>query len=99
MTCFLSTGQYTSQIKEFIMAKIIGTYEARTHWSEVIKEEKKGENYVITHHGEPIAELAPPRPQTKQERSKHAARQLLKFMARRPPVTVNMKEAIEDGRD
>jgi prevent-host-death family protein len=99
MTCFLPTGQYTSQITEVIMAKIIGTYEARTHWSEVIQEVKKGEHYVITHHGEPIAELVPPRPQTKQERSKRAARQLLDFMARRPRVTVNIKEAIEDGRD
>jgi prevent-host-death family protein len=44
------------------MAKTIGTYEARTHWSEVIQEVRKGEHFVITHHGEPIAELVPPRP-------------------------------------
>lgn len=81
------------------MAKTIGTYEARTHWSEVIQEVKKGEHYVITHHGEPIAELVPPRPQTRQDRSKHAARQMLDFMARRAPVTVDIKEAIVDGRD
>jgi hypothetical protein len=36
------TGQYTGQIQEDSMAKIIGTYEARTHWSEVIQEVKKG---------------------------------------------------------
>jgi prevent-host-death family protein len=81
------------------MAKIIGTYEARTHWSEVIQDVKKGERYVITHHGEPIAELVPPQPQTKQERSKRAARQLLELMAQRPPVPVDIKDAIEEGRD
>jgi prevent-host-death family protein len=81
------------------MAKTIGTYEARTHWSEVIQEVKKGEHFVITHHGEPIAELVPPRPQTKQECSKHAARQMLDFMTRRAPVTVDIKDSINVGRD
>lgn len=81
------------------MAKVIGTYEARTHWSEVIQNVKKGERYVITHHGEPIAELVPPQPQTKQERSKHAARRLLELMAQRPAAAVNIKSAIEEGRD
>lgn len=81
------------------MAKTIGTYEARTHWSEVIQEVKKGEHYVITHHGEPIAELVPPRPQTRQERSRHAARQMLDFMARRAPVPVDIKISINEGRD
>lgn len=81
------------------MAKVIGTYEARTHWSEVIQDVKKGEHYVITHHGEPIAELVPPKPQTKQERSKHAARQLLELMAQRSAISVDIKGAIEEGRD
>ena len=81
------------------MAKVIGTYEARTHWSEVIQDVKKGEHYVITHHGEPIAELVPPKPQTKQERSKHAARRLLELMAQRPALSVDIKGAIEEGRD
>ena len=81
------------------MAKVIGTYEARTHWSEVIQDVKRGEHYVITHHGEPVAELVPPNTQTKQERSKRAARELLELMAQRPPVAVDIKGAIEDGRD
>jgi prevent-host-death family protein len=81
------------------MAKVIGTYEARTHWSEVIQDVKKGEHYVITHHGEPIAELIPPKPQTKQERSKHAARRLLDLMAQRPATSVDIKGTIEEGRD
>ena len=61
----LPTGQYTGQMQEDGMAEIIGRYEARTHWSEVIQEVKKGEHYVITHRGEPIAELVPPRPPNK----------------------------------
>jgi prevent-host-death family protein len=81
------------------MSKKIGTYEARTHWSEVMQDVKKGERYVITHHGEPIAELVPSQAETRQERSKVAARQLLEFMARRKPGKVDIKAAIEEGRD
>jgi prevent-host-death family protein len=81
------------------MSKKIGTYEARTHWSEVMQDVKKGERYVITHHGEPVAELIPSQPETKQGRSKIAAKQLLEFMARRKPVDVDIKRAIEEGRD
>jgi antitoxin (DNA-binding transcriptional repressor) of toxin-antitoxin stability system len=64
-----------------------------------MQDVRKGERYVITHHGEPIAELVPPQPQTKQERSKAAARQLLEFMARRKPIAVDIKDTIEEGRD
>jgi prevent-host-death family protein len=59
------------------MPKKIGTYEARTHWSELMQDVKKGERYVITHHGEPVAELIPSQAETRQERSKAAARRLV----------------------
>ena len=81
------------------MAKVIGTYEARTHWSNVIQDVKKGEHYVITHHGVPVAELVPPNARTRQERSKRAAREFLALMTRRPTVAVDIKNTIEDGRD
>lgn len=37
--------------------------------------------------------------ETKRERSKDAARQLLAFMARRIPAEVDIKATIEEGRD
>lgn len=81
------------------MTKVIGTYEARAHWSEVIQDVQKGEHDVTAHHGEPVAELVPSNARTKQERSKRAARELLALMTRRPTVADDIKGAIEDGRD
>ncbi|MBK4737382.1 type II toxin-antitoxin system Phd/YefM family antitoxin [Noviherbaspirillum pedocola] len=45
------------------MARIIGIYEARIHWFEVIQDVRKSEHYLITHHGEPIAVLVTTQPQ------------------------------------
>lgn len=82
------------------MSKKIGTYEARTHWSEVMQDVKKGERYVITHHGEPVAELIPSQTETRQERSKAAAGRLLALIAnRKTGPSVDIKDAIEEGRD
>ena len=83
------------------MTKQIGTYEARTHWSEIMQEVKNGAHYVITHHGDPVAELVPAQSQSRQARSRVAARQLLDFMARRQPAEpgLDLKAAIEEGRD
>lgn len=49
------------------------SYDARTHWSEMLQDVKKGERYVILHRGKPIEELMPPQAECKQERSKRAA--------------------------
>jgi prevent-host-death family protein len=37
--------------------KTVGVYEARTRWSEIIREVEQGEVYVITRRGKPVAQL------------------------------------------
>lgn len=37
----------------------IGAYEAKTHLSELLERVAKGERFVITKHGRPVAELVP----------------------------------------
>lgn len=37
----------------------IGAYEAKTHLPKLLERVKKGERFVITKHGNPIAELVP----------------------------------------
>lgn len=43
----------------------IGAYEAKTHLPRLIKRVAKGERFVITKHGVPVAELVPPRGRTR----------------------------------
>ena len=37
----------------------IGAYEAKTHLPKLLEQVEKGERFVITRHGRPVAELAP----------------------------------------
>ena len=37
----------------------IGAYQAKTHLPELLERVQKGERFVITRHGQPVAELVP----------------------------------------
>lgn len=37
----------------------VGAYEAKTHLPKLLDRVKKGERFVITKHGQPVAELVP----------------------------------------
>jgi prevent-host-death family protein len=43
---------------EYRMAEI-GAYEAKTHLPKLLERVEKGERFVITRHGRPVAELVP----------------------------------------
>ncbi len=37
--------------------KVVNTHEAKTHLSRILGEVEKGETYIISRNGKPIAEL------------------------------------------
>lgn len=37
----------------------VGAYEAKTHFSELLMRVRRGEQIIITHHGQPVAVLSP----------------------------------------
>lgn len=37
----------------------IGAYEAKTHLPQLLERVQKGERFLITKHGKPVAELVP----------------------------------------
>ena len=37
----------------------IGAYEAKTHLPQLLARVRRGERFVITRHGQPVAELVP----------------------------------------
>ena len=37
----------------------IGAYEAKTHLPQLLERVQKGERFIITKHGHPVAELTP----------------------------------------
>jgi prevent-host-death family protein len=39
--------------------KVVGVYEAKTNFTELIREIQSGETVTVTKHGHPIARIAP----------------------------------------
>lgn len=39
----------------------VGAFEAKTHLSALLDRAERGERFLITKHGRPVAELIPPR--------------------------------------
>ena len=57
----------------------IGSYEAKTRLSELLRGVSAGKQYVITLRGRAIAELVPPRPALGKDR-RQAAESMRRFM-------------------
>jgi prevent-host-death family protein len=43
--------------------KAIGVYEAKTHLPKLLDRVSRGERFLITKHGQPVAQLVPAPPQ------------------------------------
>jgi prevent-host-death family protein len=70
--------------------KRVGVYEAKTQLSSLVKAVSHGERVIITHRGEPVAELVPP-----HESGRNAVERLL---ANQTPLGVPLRQAIQEGR-
>ncbi len=45
----------------------VGAFDAKTHFSELLKEVEKGGQVIVTKHGRPIAKLVPVQGASKEE--------------------------------
>jgi prevent-host-death family protein len=65
----------------------VGAYEAKTKFSELIARAEKGESFVVTKNGRPVAEIKPPKA-FDREKARAAADALRTFLdAQGPPVS------------
>jgi len=81
------------------MAQSIGAFEAKTHFSEIIEKAERGEDFIITRRGKPVAKIIPFE-QEKEMTFKEAVEQLIEMrkLYRGEPGSFNIREAIEEGR-
>jgi prevent-host-death family protein len=79
----------------------IGAYEAKTHLPKLLERVEKGERFVITRHGRPVAELVPVSERdTKRVRSALAGiRNMRKAFARRGIRLKSVLGKNESARD
>lgn len=78
----------------------VGTFEAKTHLSDLLDRVARGESFVITKHGRPIAQLAPIDAATKnrvRERAK-AIEALRRYKRHKLPKGVTIRDLIDEGR-
>jgi prevent-host-death family protein len=65
----------------------IGTYEARTRFSELVARTEKGESFLVTKNGRPVARITPAN-NVDRERAQKAAERLRALLATQgPPVS------------
>lgn len=75
--------------------KVIGIYEARTHFSRIVEDVERGETFTITRHGVPVADIVPRKVwgRARQE----SIEKLRNFNTGRTPG-MPIRQAIEEGR-
>lgn len=74
----------------------IGTYEAKTRFSELLEKVSQGERIVITKHGHPIAVLSPV--EEKLNSSAEAIEAIKRLGKGIELKGISIKELIEEGR-
>jgi len=81
------------------MAQQIGAFEAKTHFSQIIEKAERGEDFIITRRGKPVAKIIPFEQKTEMT-FKEAVEELTEFrkLYRGKPGDFNIREAIEEGR-
>jgi prevent-host-death family protein len=75
----------------------IGTYELKTHLSDVLDAVEHGQTVVVTRHGKPIARIVPSGA-AEREGVKAAVQSLLNFPRTRLPKGVTIRKLIDEGR-
>ena len=75
----------------------IGAYEAKTHLPKLLEQVRKGERFVITKHGVPVAELIPVQKRSKQE-VRAAIQGLKQFQTSHSLGGISLRELMEEGR-
>lgn len=80
-----------------MLMSTIGAFDAKTHFSELLKEVEKGEQVVITKHGRPVAKLIPVQGVSKLD-SESAIQKLLEFSKLHTLGDIDWKDLRDEGR-
>ncbi len=75
----------------------VGAFEAKTHLPKLLERVQKGERFVITKHGHPVAELVPFNNRD-SEKIRAAINNLKTFQKTHSLGSLSVREMIEEGR-
>lgn len=75
----------------------VGAFEAKTHLPKLLERVQRGERFVITKHGHPVAELIPCRKRD-SDKIRAAIDNLKAFQKNHSLGGLSVREMIEEGR-
>jgi prevent-host-death family protein len=78
----------------------VGSFEAKTHLSELLDRASRGESIVITKRGKAVAMLVPP-PKEEKKDLKKVIKEMLAYRDKHGPVLgpgLTIRDLIEEGR-
>ncbi len=81
---------------------LVGAFDAKTRFGDLLDRVERGEVIVITRHGHPVARLVPFDDAIDRERARAAAERLLIFgddEEIRLPKDVSIEDLINEGRE
>ena len=78
------------------MTTLIGSYQAKTNFSQLIERVKRGERITITKHGVPVVVMSPA--ETKSLRPITEVIEDLRIFRQSLRLEGNLREMIEEGR-
>jgi prevent-host-death family protein len=77
---------------------IIGAYEAKSHFAELLDRVEKGEEITVTRRGQAVARLVPIRPVRDEAAIREALRRMDDRAARATLGGIKIKDLINEGR-
>jgi len=82
-----------------MLSQQIGAFEAKTHFSQVLEQVERGDNFIVTKRGKPVAKIMPVEQEKKMTyREAIEALREMRKLYRGKPGEDNIKDLIEDGR-
>jgi prevent-host-death family protein len=78
----------------------IGVYDAKTQLPKLLERVRRGERFIITKHGRPVAELVPAGAEARQD-VKHIIEQMKEWQEREGPTLgpgLTIQELRAEGR-
>jgi prevent-host-death family protein len=75
----------------------VGAYEARTKFSELIARAEKGESFVVTKNGRPVAEIRPAKPHDRTA-ARLAIEEMRRFRERQGP-RVSEEQSLQNWQE
>ena len=76
----------------------VGTYTAKTHFSELLERVEAGEEITITRHGTPVARLVPVKRKSSREERRAAIGRIKKLSQGLSLGGLKIRDLVNEGR-